>query len=54
MICLSKGKMAFSYLFFCEKIGLAVCISVCNMAPAIEEIAAREGPSDSRSERKDA
>lgn len=28
---------------FCDEIGLAVCMSFCNVAPAIEGIEAREG-----------
>lgn len=39
-------------VFLCDKIGLAVCISFCNVAPTIEEIAAREGLSERQQERK--
>lgn len=49
-ICLSKGNVAFSYLFSSAKIGLAVCVSLCNVAPGIEEIGAREGLSERQQE----
>lgn len=39
-------------VFFCDKIGLALCISLCNVHPAIEEISAGEGLSERQQEWK--